>query len=73
MVFHPTPLIEGDFRCFLSTATEYGTVSVRSGDPFVDVASGKIPYTRIACIALACFVDNLMAVVAGIGFGARCD
>jgi uncharacterized protein (DUF608 family) len=47
-VLHLRPAIQGDFRCFLSTATGYGTVGVRSSQPFVDVVSGEIPYIKIA-------------------------
>ena len=45
------PVVKGDFRCFLSTATGYGTVGVRGGEPFVEVVSGRIPYERIAYTA----------------------
>ncbi|NLE45572.1 MAG: hypothetical protein GX620_12700 [Chloroflexi bacterium] len=43
------PQIPGDFRSFLSTATGYGIVGVRDGEPFLevrhgDVAVGKIVY-----------------------------
>jgi hypothetical protein len=41
------PAIAGDFRCFLSTATGFGAVGVRNGEPFVDVAWGQIPYREI--------------------------
>jgi hypothetical protein len=41
------PAIKGDFRCFLSTATGFGTVGVKNGRPFVEVVSGEIPYTNI--------------------------
>ncbi|HZZ56676.1 MAG TPA: GH116 family glycosyl hydrolase [Opitutaceae bacterium] len=47
-VLHLAPAIPGDFRCFLSTATGYGTVGVRGGEPFLDVRSGSIPLQRIA-------------------------
>lgn len=46
-VLHLAPVIQGDFRCFISTETGYGIVGVREGTPFVDVVSGKIPYTEI--------------------------
>jgi uncharacterized protein (DUF608 family) len=46
-VLYLKPVIKGDFRSFLSTATGYGTVGVRNGRPFVDVVSGEIPYTRV--------------------------
>ncbi|WP_129780130.1 GH116 family glycosyl hydrolase [Peristeroidobacter soli] len=41
-VLHLRPAIKGDFRCFLSTATGYGTVGVRDGAPFLDVVAGEI-------------------------------
>lgn len=46
-VLYLQPTIKGDFRCFLSTATGYGSVGVKNGQPFVEVASGHIPYTKI--------------------------
>ena len=39
---HLAPTIEGDFRSFLSTSTGYGTVGIREGKPFVEVAQGTI-------------------------------
>jgi len=41
------PALKGDFRCFLSTATGFGTVGVKNGKPFVEVVSGRIPYREI--------------------------
>ncbi|MCC6124672.1 MAG: hypothetical protein IT426_06910 [Pirellulales bacterium] len=41
------PNVQGDFRCFLSTATGYGTVGVKDGKPFVEVKSGKIDVKAI--------------------------
>jgi uncharacterized protein (DUF608 family) len=41
------PSFRGDFRSFLCTATGYGTVGVRGGEPFVEVVSGVIPYQKI--------------------------
>lgn len=41
------PRVKGDFRSFLATATGYGTVGVLDGRPFVDIASGTIPYEKI--------------------------
>jgi uncharacterized protein (DUF608 family) len=41
-VLHLRPSIEGDFRCFLSTATGYGTVGMKDGKPFVEVKGGRI-------------------------------
>jgi hypothetical protein len=46
-VLYVEPRLEGDFRSFLSTATGYGTVGVRSGKPFLEVRSGKIDVERI--------------------------
>ncbi|MBI5834738.1 MAG: hypothetical protein HZB16_20755 [Armatimonadetes bacterium] len=36
------PALEGDFACFLSTATGYGLVGRRDGHPFVEVRAGSI-------------------------------
>ena len=36
------PQIKGDFRTFLSTATGFGTVGLRNGRPFLEVAYGEI-------------------------------
>ena len=44
-----TPSIDGDFRAFLCTATGYGTVGVRNGEPFLEIKQGTIPYERIVC------------------------
>jgi uncharacterized protein (DUF608 family) len=41
-VLHLEPRMAGDFRCFLATATGYGTVGVKDGKPFLDVRSGTI-------------------------------
>ncbi len=46
-VLHLDPAIKGDFRCFLSTATGYGTVGIKSGKPFVEVKSGQIEVREI--------------------------
>ena len=46
-VLYLHPAIKGDFRAFLATATGYGTVGVRKGRPFLDVASGTISVARI--------------------------
>jgi uncharacterized protein (DUF608 family) len=46
-ILYLRPAIKGDFRCFLSTATGFGTVGVKSGKPFVEVVSGQIPYRKI--------------------------
>jgi hypothetical protein len=47
-VLHLEPAVRGDFRAFLSTATGYGTVGVRAGQPFLEVRSGRIDVDRIA-------------------------
>jgi hypothetical protein len=44
------PNVAGDFRCFLSTATGYGTVGVKNGKPFVEVKSGKIDVKAIKTV-----------------------
>jgi uncharacterized protein (DUF608 family) len=41
------PVLRGDFRSFLSTATGFGIVGVQDGKPFVEVKSGSIPYQKI--------------------------
>ena len=41
-ILYLEPAVRGDFRCFLSTATGYGTVGVTDGKPFVQVVSGAI-------------------------------
>lgn len=46
-VLHLAPSLSGDFRCFLSTATGYGTVGVKNGQPFFDVVSGQVDVQRI--------------------------
>ncbi|MES2255036.1 MAG: GH116 family glycosyl hydrolase [Pseudomonadota bacterium] len=47
-ILYLKPAIKGDFRSFLSTATGFGTVGVKNGKPFVEIASGRIPYRAIA-------------------------
>jgi uncharacterized protein (DUF608 family) len=44
---HLHPNRPGDFRSFLSTATGYGTVGVRRGQPFLEVKSGTIDVQRM--------------------------
>jgi uncharacterized protein (DUF608 family) len=46
-VLYLHPRVAGDFRSFLATATGYGTVGVMHGEPFVEMASGTLPYKRI--------------------------
>lgn len=50
-ILYLRPAIRGDFRSFLATATGYGTVGIRGGQPFVDVVRGTIPYNTIDYIA----------------------
>jgi len=45
LYLHPT--LQGDFRAFLATATGYGTVGVKDGQPFLEVRHGTIPYEEI--------------------------
>ena len=52
-VLYLNPPIKGDFRCFLSTASGYGTAGVKNGAPFVEVASGAIPFKTIQYTAAA--------------------
>jgi hypothetical protein len=46
-VLYVKPRIEGDFRAFLCTATGYGTVGVRDGEPFLEIRQGAIPYEKL--------------------------
>jgi uncharacterized protein (DUF608 family) len=46
-VLYLEPSIKGDFRCFLSTASGYGTVGVRKGKPFYDPKSGTLEIREI--------------------------
>jgi hypothetical protein len=46
-VLYLEPTIRGDFRCFLSTATGFGTVGVRNGQAFFDAKSGNIEVSAI--------------------------
>jgi hypothetical protein len=46
-ILYLRPAIKGDFCCFLSTASGFGTVGVKSGKPFVEVVFGQIPYREI--------------------------
>jgi hypothetical protein len=47
------PKIKGDFHCFLSTASSYGTVGVRNGKPFYDPKSGSLDIREIKYVAPA--------------------
>jgi uncharacterized protein (DUF608 family) len=46
-VLYLEPRIAGDFRCFLSTATGYGSVGVRQGKPFYEPKSGTLEIGEI--------------------------
>lgn len=46
-VLHLTPAIAGDFRAFLCTASGFGSVGVRDGEPFLDVRAGEIPFDEL--------------------------
>lgn len=46
-VLHLSPRVKGDFRCFLSTATGYGTVGVRKGEPFFESRQGNVEIKKI--------------------------
>ncbi len=46
-VLHLEPAIPGDFRCFLATASGYGTVGVRRGKPFFEPAQGALEIKEI--------------------------
>ena len=45
---HLAPPTAGDFRAFLCTATGYGTVGVRGGQPFWEVKAGTLPIAQVA-------------------------
>lgn len=46
-ILHIEPTIKGDFRCFFSTASGYGTVGVKRGKPFYEPKSGKLEIYQI--------------------------
>ena len=46
-VLYLEPGIRGDFRCFFSTATGYGTVGVRKGKPFYEAKAGTLDIREI--------------------------
>jgi uncharacterized protein (DUF608 family) len=51
-VLHLQPAIRGDYRCFLSTATGYGTVGVVDAKPFLRVVSGTIEPKEIRYVPM---------------------
>jgi uncharacterized protein (DUF608 family) len=44
---HLRPVLKGDWRSFLCTATGYGTIEMRNGKPSLTVKRGVIPVDRI--------------------------
>jgi uncharacterized protein (DUF608 family) len=46
-VLHLQPSLKGDFRAFFASATGYGTVGVKNGKPFLEIAAGKIDAPKI--------------------------
>lgn len=46
-VLHLEPRVARDFRCFLATASGYGTVGVKNGQPFYEDAAGKLDFAKI--------------------------
>lgn len=45
---HLQPAVNGDFRSFLATATGFGIVGVKNGEPFLEVKQGIIESDEIA-------------------------
>ena len=43
------PRIGGDFRSFLATASGFGTVGIKDGQPFLEVKAGRIDVKKFAC------------------------
>jgi hypothetical protein len=41
------PVVEGDFRSFLCTATGYGTVGLRDGRHFIEIGEGRIDVRNV--------------------------
>jgi hypothetical protein len=46
-ILYLEPAIKGDFRCFFSTASSYGTVGVRKGKPFYESGKGELEIREI--------------------------
>ncbi|MFO1513082.1 MAG: GH116 family glycosyl hydrolase [Verrucomicrobiota bacterium] len=44
------PAVKGDFRCFLATATGYGTTGIKRGKPFLEVKAGTIDCREIKLV-----------------------
>jgi len=52
-VLYLEPAIKGDFRCFFSAATGYGTIGVKDGKPFFEPKSGKLQIKELKYTAKA--------------------
>ena len=52
-VLYLQPSIKGNFRCFLATASGYGTAGVKSGKPFYDPKAGQLEIREIRYTAKA--------------------
>ena len=50
-ILYLEPAIKGDFRCFLSTATGYGTVGVKKGKPFFEAKHGLVEIREMKYVA----------------------
>jgi uncharacterized protein (DUF608 family) len=46
-VLYLEPSIKGDFRCFFSAASGYGTVGVKKGKPFYEMRNGSLEVKEI--------------------------
>ena len=46
-ILYLQPALKGDFRCFLATATGYGTTGLKRGQPFLEVKAGTIDCREI--------------------------
>jgi len=46
-ILYLEPSLKGDFRCFLSTASGYGTVGVKQGKPFYEGKTGSLEIREI--------------------------
>ena len=52
-ILYVEPTITGDFRCFFSAGTSYGTVGVRHGKAFYQPKSGSLEIKEIKYSAKA--------------------
>jgi hypothetical protein len=46
-ILYLEPSLKGDFRSFLATATGYGSVGVKGGQPFFTPVAGKVEIREI--------------------------